>query len=79
MSKKNEQTIRTAIAMKLKQYKDCHGLTQRQMADLLNETRSNYAKFEARKQTPRVQTLVAISDLLHITVNELTCSVYSLS
>jgi len=71
MSKKNEQTIRTAIAMKLIEYRHTNGLAQRQMAQKVGMERSHYAKCEAGSATPRPSILVRICTLLNCSIQQL--------
>ncbi len=76
MSKETE--IRTAIAIRLINFRNLNNLTQKKMATLVGAKRSTYGKYEERKATPPLSLLRRISCLLKISLDELTsCEQYS--
>ena len=59
------------LSEKLKQLRSKSGLTQEQVAEKLNVTRSAIARWETDKGIPDITNLIAISELYDITVDEL--------
>lgn len=59
------------LSEKLKQLRSESGLTQEQVAEKLNVTRSAIARWETDKGFPDITNLIAISKLYDITVDEL--------
>lgn len=59
------------LSEKLKQLRSEAGLTQEQVAEKLNVTRSAIARWETDKGFPDITYLIAISELYDITVDEL--------
>ena len=59
------------LSEKLKQLRSESGLTQEQVAEKLNVTRSAIARWETDKGFPDITNLIAISELYDITIDEL--------
>lgn len=55
----------------LKLEREKRNWSQDQLADELNVTRQSVSKWENNKGLPSIEVLIAISDLLHITIDEL--------
>ncbi len=70
-----ETEIKTAIAIRLINFRDLNNLTQGKMAARLDITRSMYAKIEGHRLLPRIYLLNKIARQLKISIEELTeCS-----
>lgn len=61
----------TLIGKNLKELRLAEGLTQQQLADKLNICRVNYTRYETDAARPDYETLIAIADFYHITLDEL--------
>lgn len=59
------------LSEKLKQLRNESGLTQEQVAEKLNCTRSAIARWETDKGIPDITNLIAISELYNVTIDEL--------
>ena len=59
------------LSEKLKQLRNESGLTQAQVAEKLNCTRSAIARWETDKGIPDITNLIAISELYNVTIDEL--------
>lgn len=47
------------------------GLTQQEMADLLNMTNQNYGRFETQNANPKINTLIKMAQILGVSVDYL--------
>ncbi len=59
------------LAEKLKRYRERRGYTQKQIAQILDMSRSAYTYHETGKTSPSVQTIVRLSKLYGVTADEL--------
>lgn len=59
------------LSEKLKELRSEAGLTQEQAAEKLNVTRSAVARWESGKGIPDISNLIAISEVYHISLDEL--------
>lgn len=59
------------LSEKLKELRREAGLTQEQAAEKLNVTRSAVARWESAKGIPDISNLIAISEVYHISLDEL--------
>lgn len=59
------------LSEKLKELRSEAGLTQEQAAEKLNVTRSAVARWESAKGIPDISNLIAISEVYHISLDEL--------
>ena len=57
------------VLIKLRKEK---GLTQQQMADMLNITQQAYGHYESGKRLPDIKTLVKIADFYGVSLDMLT-------
>ena len=55
-----------SIGKRLKDYRKKAGLTQQQVADKANISRSHYASLESDKYNPSLETLTNIANVLNI-------------
>ena len=60
-----------AFSMKLRQYRLMRGLTQKDMALILNMTPNAYQKYELGTREPKLEVLIKIADAFGITLDEL--------
>lgn len=63
--------IKTAIAVRLINYRNENNLTQKQMAAMIGKKKKAYAKYEERLSTPPLHTINVIAQLLSISMYEL--------
>ncbi len=59
------------LSEKLKQLRAEHKLTQAQIANILNISRSTYNNYEQNVSEPNIETLIRLADHYHITVDSL--------
>ena len=59
------------INKKIKELRIQHNLTQKEMAEILQTSRSTYNNYEQSVATPSLETLIKIADHFHITVDNL--------
>lgn len=59
------------ISLKLLELRQQHNLTQKQLCEDLNISRSVYSYFECEKRTPDVDTLLLFADYYNISLDEL--------
>lgn len=59
------------LSDRLRVEREKHNWSQAELADKLNVTRQSVSKWDNNKGLPSIEVLIAISDLLHITVDEL--------
>ncbi len=59
------------IGHKLKELRKGENLTQQQLAEALNISRVNYARYETDVSRPDYETLTAIADYFDISIDEL--------
>ena len=60
------------LSEKLKEFRRNEGLTQKELAMVLNSSQNTISQYESGKRTPTVKKLVEISILLGCSVDELT-------
>ncbi len=60
------------LSEKLKEFRRNEGLTQKELAMVLNSSQNTISQYESGKRTPTVKKLVEISTLLGCSVDELT-------
>ncbi len=60
-----------SISAKLVAYRRANNLTQKQLAELLNVSRSAISLYEIGEREPDAETLLKIADLLEISLEEL--------
>lgn len=65
------------LSLKLLELRQSHNLTQKQLCEDLNISRSNYSYFECGKRVPDVSTLLLISQYYNISLDELVTGVPS--
>lgn len=59
------------IGTKLKELRKSEGLTQTELAKRLGIGRVNYTRYEKDAVRPDYETLIAIADFYHITLDEI--------
>ena len=71
MNKKRYIANAEDLAFKLRRCRQEKGMIQKDMAKLLNVERSTYTYYELAKTTPSIFTLIEISKVLNIDLNEI--------
>ena len=61
----------------LKQYRELHGVTQKQMAKWLEMTPNAYQKYELGTREPNLTTLIKIADILDVSLDDLVGRIFS--
>ena len=61
----------TQFAARIKEIRKLKKLTQKQMAELLGTTERNYQYYESGTREPNLETFVAISDILDVSLDYL--------
>lgn len=59
------------FAQKMKEYRNRHNWTQQEVADKLNVSRKTISSWENKRSYPDIFMLVQISDLYHVTLDDL--------
>ena len=59
------------FARRLAELRNAKGLTQQEIADLLNVSRAAYAQWETGRRTPEADTLVRLADFFGVTTDYL--------
>jgi len=59
------------IAKQIKEQRTKHGLTQEQLAEILSVSRSTISSWEVNRNYPDLETLVAISELFQLSLDDL--------
>lgn len=59
------------FAQKMKEYRNSHGWTQQEVAEKLNVSRKAISSWENKRSYPDIFMLVQISDLYHVTLDDL--------
>lgn len=59
------------IGKKLRELRKANGLTQQQLAKILNISRVNYTRYETDASRPDYETLVAIANFYKISLDEI--------
>ena len=59
------------IGKKLRILREKFGYTQQQMANVLNVDRSTYSYYETEKTSPDIATLITLSNVFHVGIEEL--------
>lgn len=62
------------LAERIKQYRMAAGLTQKELAGVLNASQNTISQYESGKRTPAVKKLLELSTLFGCSVDELTRS-----
>ena len=57
--------------MKLLELRKQKGLTQKEMADFIGTTQTNYGKYELQKQEPSIDTLCKLADYFGVSLDYL--------
>lgn len=65
------------LSLKLLELRQSHNLTQKQLCEDLNISRSNYSYFECGRRVPDVSTLLLFSQYYNISLDELVTGVPS--
>lgn len=60
-----------SMKFRLKEFREVRGLTQQEMADKLFISRVSYAQYEIGKYEPSLETLVKISEILNVSLDDL--------
>ena len=60
------------LSEKLKEFRRNEGLTQKELAMVLDSSQNTISQYESGKRTPTVKKLLEISTLIGCSVNELT-------
>jgi len=60
------------LSYNIKFFRDQLGLTQKELADELNVSRSNVAKWESNNALPDAESLINLSKLFHVSIDHLT-------
>ena len=64
------------LAEKIKQYRMAAGMTQKELAGVLNASQNTISQYESGKRTPTVKKLLELSTLFGCAVDELTRSTH---
>ena len=59
------------IASRLKSLRNEHSLTQQQVANAINVSRSAYSQYEMAIKQPTTETLLKLADFYHTTIDHL--------
>ncbi len=62
---------RNKLSLKLLELRQEHGLTQKQLCEDLNISRSNYSYFECGRRIPDINTLLLIAHYYNVSLDEL--------
>ena len=71
MPRRKCSSVDSAFGVNLSYYRHLAGLTQQQVADMLNLNRSTYTKYETGVSEPSIEILKRIADILSIDYNSL--------
>ncbi len=71
VEKKIQQQYRTEFAARLKQARRAAGLTQRQLADMVQISPTGFASYEQAKSDPSIPTLIRLAKILKLNENQL--------
>ena len=71
MPRRKCSSVDSALGVNLSKYRHLAGLTQQQVADMLNLNRSTYTKYETGVSEPSIEILKRIADILSIDYNSL--------
>lgn len=63
--------INRHIGSQIKRFRKAQGLTLQQLADLIHKSRATVSKYENGEITLDVETLYEISQILHVSTNQL--------
>jgi transcriptional regulator with XRE-family HTH domain len=58
---------------RLKELREDHGMTQNDLADRLNTSRTTITEYERNKNEPNFDMLVKIADIFNVTTDYLLC------
>lgn len=64
--------MKKTLAERLRDLREDHDLTQKQLAVLLKKDRSSYAYYETGKTEPCVKDLILLADFYHVSLDYLT-------
>lgn len=64
---------RLLLSAMLKQNRNSLGLTQEQVAQILNIDRSTYAYYELGRSEPSLENLIRLANLYGVTIDSLLC------
>lgn len=62
------------IGQQIRKYRKEKGMTQKQLADLLDTTQQNLAQYENGKRIPKLGTLLKLLNALDVPINKITFS-----
>lgn len=60
------------IGQQIRKYRKEKGMTQKQLADLLDTTQQNLAQYENGKRIPKLGTLLKLANALDVPISKLT-------
>lgn len=66
-----DQELAIYIGLKIKEFRDQRGLTQRELADLIEMGNTTIANYEKGFRTPKKNTLFKIANALNVTIDDL--------
>lgn len=55
----------------LKHYREASGFTQKALSDMLGITTRAYQRYESGEREPKIDMLISIADIFHITLDVL--------
>lgn len=61
----------STLGQKIKQLRSSKGLTQKELAPLINTTRETLANWEVNRATPDIETIKSIADFFYVSVDYL--------
>jgi len=67
----DEQRVRENIALNIRRYRRRKGLSQEQLAEILDMSQQHISTIENAASTPHVLTLIKIAELFEIKVDDL--------
>ena len=59
------------LSQRLKQFRESCGLTQKQIAEVLNVDRSTYTYYETGKSQPTIDTLIKLAKIFSVSIDAL--------
>ena len=66
-----DQELAIYIGLKIKEFRDQRGLTQKELADLIEMRNTTIANYEKGFRTPKKNTLFKIANALNVTIDDL--------
>lgn len=65
--------VNDILACVLRYFRKFHGLTQKDVSDVLGISQQTYAGYESGKHQPNLETLIRIADFYHLSLDYLVC------